>query len=303
VAVIECKEIPDGRGGGINLDRSRQWTRVFRVVTDDPRDGAPTVVQASGLPPVGTFYLTATGEVDTDAVCQSLSPAQDPTDDTVWTVTASYDTRVDTGAQAGGGSGSPGQGGAHPATRPENPLDRPVKWSAGTVKVKKSATTDKDGLDVINSAGQLYSPGYERDAVLGKITAVKNYAEYVYLDALDWVDWVNDDEWYGFPAQTVKVDDVSIAENYENGVRFVTVTWTFLYNPDGWNPTRILDRGTYYLLAGVKKTDTVLDASGNVTVVGEYLLDGSGGKVTPPTAAVYNLFRFYDEATFTGALP
>lgn len=296
MAVVACDEIRDGRGGEVSFDRSRRWTRVFRVVTDNDLDGGPTVVQAAGLPGIGAFYLTPSGEVDTDAVCQSLSPAPDPSanDPRVWIVTATYDTKVDTGHQSGGGSGEPGQGGASPTTRTLLPLDRPVKWAAGTVKAKKAVLTDKDAVDVKNSAGQLYSPGYERDIVLGRITAIKNYASFAYKDKLDLIEKINSAAWKGFPAKTVKIDDIGITEEFEHNIPYLAVTWSFLYNPDGWNPTRILDRGTYYKVGGVITTD--IDANG--AVVGEYLLDGSGGKLTGAAVAVYNLFRFHDETSF-----
>ena len=136
MSVTSVAEIKEGRSGEWSLGGGRRWTRTFRVVTDDDRDGGPTVVQASGLPALGTFYLTPEGEVDTQAVLQSLVPTQDDQDARLWTVTASYDTQVSTTQQSGGGSGTPGGGGAHPATRPDNPLDRPVTWSAATVKAK-----------------------------------------------------------------------------------------------------------------------------------------------------------------------
>lgn len=288
--VVSCKEIDEGRSGQWNYDQSRQYVRSFRVTTDDDATEAAEVMLSAGLPAPGDPYPD-----DPLAVCRSLSPSQDPRDARLWIVAASYDSKIEATAQSGGGSGSPGQGGAGPAGRAENPLDRPVEWRATTVKAKKAVTTDKDGEDVKNSAGEFYSPGYERDIALGQIVATKNYEEYPFLDLLDLVEKVNDGEWYGFAEKTVKIDQVDAQSMYENGVSFVRVTWTFLYNPDGWNPTRILDRGTFYLDGANKRK--FVDADGNPLAEG--LLNGAGGQLVPPAVAVYNLFRFHDETSFT----
>jgi hypothetical protein len=74
------------------------------------------------------------------------------------------------------------------------------------------------------------------------------------------------------------------------------VTWTFLYDPDGWNPTRILDRGPYYLFGG--KPFFFLDPTTGQPLP-EGLLNGSGSAAAPGVAT-YLLFRFHDEISFAG---
>jgi hypothetical protein len=291
MSVVSCDPIKDGRGGEWSYDQSRKWTRKFRIVTDDDRDGPATVVLCPSLPQPGDLYSTGT-ESDSLAFLKSLVPEQDDKDARLWTVTATYETL----AQAsGGGSNTPGNGGASPTARPENPLDRPTEWRASSVKVKKAVTTDKDGKDVKNSAGLFYNPGYERDVAIAQITATKNYASLPFKTALDYVEKCNSDVWHGFPAKTVKVDGVDEQSMFENNYPYVRVTWTFLYDPDGWNPTRILDRGPYYLNAGAIKFD--VDAATGA-VVPDVLLDGTGAKLVAPAVAVYNLFRFHDETSF-----
>ena len=290
MSVVSCNEIKNGRTGELNADQSRRWVRTFRVVTDDDTDGPATVLFAAGLPSLGDTYDTGT-ESDPLASLKSMVPTQDEADARLWLVECTYDTKADATAQSGGGSGTPGGGGASPQNRPENPLDRPAEWRAGSVKVKKAVMSDKDNADVKNSAGLFYNPGYEVDRALGQITVTKNYSSKPFKDALDLIEKVNDAVWYGFAAKTVKIDGLDIQSAYENGVSYVRVTWTLLYDPDGWSPTRILDRGPYYLVGGVVTYD--VDANGVVTP--DVLLDGAGGKSAVPT---YNLFRFHDTTSF-----
>ena len=75
-------------------------------------------------------------------------------------------------------------------------------------------------------------------------------------------------------AKTVKIDGIDMSSAYENGVSYVRVTWTFLYEPDGWNPTRILDQGTYYLNGAGAKIPFMDDHAASVTHK-----DGGGGTV------------------------
>jgi hypothetical protein len=290
MAVVSVSAIKDGRGGSIGFGQDRTYTRRFRVVTDSDTDGPLTVMLAVGVS-VGEVYSTG-AESDPLAYCKEISPEQSADDARVWTVTVSYSTRF---AGAGSGSGSPGSGGASPAGRPTNPLDHPTEWKLTFVKAKKAVTTDKDGKDVKNSAGLFFNPPYERTIPMAQFTASKNYASVTFSDVLGYYDKINSGVWNGLAAKTVKVDGIDMQSAFENGVSYVKLTWVFLYDPDGWNPTRILDRGPFYLDAGGKpqyKTD------GMGGLLPEVLLDGAGGLLVAPLAAVYNLFRFHDEISF-----
>lgn len=298
MSVISCNEIGTGRGGELDYAQGRRWTRRFQVITDSDLDGPATVVLCPFLPQVGSIYLTD-GESDSFAFLRSLTPEQDPNDARVWTVTATYQTED---AGKGGGSGSPGQGGASPQNRPENPLDRPVEWRASYAKARKTVLTDKDGKDVKNSAGQYFSPGYERDIIMAMFSATKNYASVTFADTLNYYGKINSDTWHGLDAKTVKIDNIEMQSMYENGTSYVRLTWSFLYDPDKWNPTKILDRGAYYLDATSGKPAYGVDPRINA-ILPEVLLDGSGGWLnngaSGPAVAVYNLFRFHDEIAFS----
>lgn len=301
MSVVSCSPVSQGRTGSLDFSQGRTYVRRFRVITDSDLDGPLTVTLHAGIPTIGTPYVTDT-ESDSVAFLRSVEPQQSPDDPRVWYVDCRYSSRADGGGpssvpgsdQGGGGGGEPGKGGASPEGRPENPLNRPVVWSFTFVEMKKAVEEDLDGLKITNSTGRFFEPPYEIDTQLGQITAVKNYAEFTYDEASGYLNAINADAWHGLPAKTVKIKGLDIKSNYENGVSFVTATWTFLHNPDEWNPTRILDKGPYYLVANKEVSFT--DKHGRILPEG--YLDGAGGKLTPPLVHVWNLFRFHEEISF-----
>jgi hypothetical protein len=295
MAVKSVDLIKDSRGGGWSYTQGRRWVQQFRVLTDDPLDGPCTVMLAVGIPKPGDVYQHG-NDSDSLAFLQSLEPQQDPQDDRLWIVTANYGMEADSSHKAGGGSGTPGGGGADPKNRPENPLDRPLEWRMGFVKAKKAVNTDKDGKNVANSAGLFFNPPYERDILMAQFTATKNYSDFPFSRAVTYYEKINSDEWQGLAKQTVKIDNLDIQSAFEGRFPYVRVTWTFTYDPDKWNPTRILDRGPYYLFGG--KPFFFLDPTTGQPLP-EGLLNGSGSAAAPGVAT-YLLFRFHDEISFAG---
>jgi hypothetical protein len=160
------------------------------------------------------------------------------------------------------------------------------------VKVKKAILSDKSNVDVKNSAGAFFSPPYEIDIPIFQIQATKNYSSFQFTSMAGYVGKINSDAYHGLAAKTLKIDDVQSQSAYEGGTSFIRVTWVLLYDPDKWNPTRVLDRGFYHLVAG--KPVPFLDAGGHNY---EGLLDGAGAKSAVPT---YHNFTFYTETSFAG---
>lgn len=300
MAVISCRDISEGRGGGDD-SQSRHWTRVFRVITDDGKDGPITVLQAPGLPAIGDPYST-TNESDSLTLAKSRTP--NPTaDECVWEVTIEYATDFGSvgngGATAGDGSpgggdagGAPGQGGQSPKDWPTSPLERRTEWKRSPVKVRKAVTRDKNNDLVMNSAAVAFNPPYEIEKSLGQWTATKNYASFTEDDCKLFENRFNDVAYRGFAAATLKCDGIALEGAFENDTAFVRVTWTFLYDEDGWNPVEILDRG-YQDIFGVP----FYDGGGNPQ---EQLLDGTGN-LGDPDNPFYLEFQFLNAYDATDA--
>lgn len=305
MSVTSCVEIAPNRSGSLDFSQGRNYTRRFRLTTDADTDGPLTVLLHHELPALGSYYSTGY-ESDSLAFLRKLDPQQSTDDPRVWHVDAHYSSSTDwlqsqPGSldMAGGGSGTPGQGAASPQSRPANPLNRPVVWSFDFVDDPVAKTTDKDGDEVVNSAGRYYSPPVMIDRQLGQIVAVKNYASFSYDTAAGLLNKINSDVWHGLAIKTVRIKGVSVRSMFENDQSFVQVTFTFLHDPDGWNPTRLLDYGPYYLAGG--KVQRFVDKAGQPLEFGN--LDGAGGKLVPPAVAVYNLFNFYTETSFANIPP
>jgi len=65
----------EGRSGTINKDLVKEYTVVYKVGTDDRRDGPATVRQAFGIPNVGDIY-TPGNDFDSSAVVISKDVRQ-----------------------------------------------------------------------------------------------------------------------------------------------------------------------------------------------------------------------------------
>jgi hypothetical protein len=288
--ILTCNEIKDGRTGELTADGHRTYTRTWRVVTTDDRDGPLNATDTNEIPTVGVPYATDV-ESDFFARVKSVTPKQSDEDPRLWIVTVQYDTRNEAPA-AGGGSGNPGSGGTG-GTGGTNPLNEPTKWRMSWETQNRAILKDKDNLPLRNSAKVPFSPPVEVPKPIGRITAVKNYSQYPYTTAQSYWNKVNEGAWYGFFADTVKVGGIEIVEMFEKNMSYVQVTWTLLWDPDGWIPYYVMDKGWFYINGGVKKAFKDRDGNlyeGNLTAGG----DDGGDTVR------YLPFRLYDRTSFAG---
>lgn len=299
MAVVSCKEIV-GDGCTLEFSQARSYNRRFRIKTDNDLDGPLTVSMHHELPAGGSVYVEASGAVDPNAFLRSIRPNRSADDPRVWIVDCAYtNTDARTGApgsldQGGAGSGEPGQGASPPTERPENPLDRPTVWAMDFVKEMESVEVDLDAKPVANSLGVLYSPAHQIPKPFCQITATKNYASFTYDQALAYFGKISSDVWHGIGAKKPRIDGVSLRGLYENGVSFVQATWTFLVNPDGWNPTKLLDQGAFYKTVLGIQLPFNLDGRGLGGGLG--MLDGDGHLSEVP---VFNDFRFHNQIPFS----
>lgn len=300
MAIVSVIEIAEGNRGEVDYRGVRKYTRVFQVLVDNDADGPMTVSTHASIPTRGLPYVAST-ESDDGAFVKMIRPERSTKDRRVWTVTVEYDSAADSSADGGGGSGSPGSPGANPASRPENPLLRPVEWSLDWIEETRAFQADLDGKIYANSAGLLFSPPRTRVVCLPVITAIKNYASFDYVDANAYFDKVNLEEWQGFGVETVK-SRVKLKSAYEGGFGFVRAEWTFTVNrnpdyADKWTVTPLLDKGPFYIdnVTGKKRY-----FAGPMHESNEGLLDGGGGALAEGAPEQYVTFREYDKVTFVG---
>jgi hypothetical protein len=97
MAVVETQEIWAGRDIVLGERWQRTYTRIFRVRTDTPKDGAIEQIQGvNGIPLLYSTYVNASNtEFDLLSLCNKIQARQDNADDPYeWTVTCSYSTRT-----------------------------------------------------------------------------------------------------------------------------------------------------------------------------------------------------------------
>jgi hypothetical protein len=308
MGIVSINEIHDSRRGERELEKAkRAYVRSFRVVTDSHLDGPAAVVNAPGIPTVGTQYITAS-ESDLGAILKNKESNQSSEDPLVWTVSCNYDSET-----------------PDPADAEENPLARPIKWKFSFQKESQAVHQDLDGRGVVNSAGQPFLPPTEISVTRPLITAEKNQSSFSFSFVSGVVDCVNSVAWNGFPIGTVKIDSVEASSEFENNVGFWKLNWTFSVNWEGWIPTKILDAGFYEVIppgssssyfssyvpgeidsSGWAVTGTqaqlrqIRDAFGTPVNAPQLLC---GGRALPPEARnfpCYRFFRFYRWHNFVG---
>lgn len=285
MAVVSCDEIP---GAQVQLDTDkgeRNYTRLFRVVTNSRLDDGVQLLALVGgdLPARGDFYTsTLSGNIDTGAWVKKIDPQQDRENPKIWEVRVEY------------GPGEP------PA---QNPLDRPAKYSWGKAKFTKPAIKDRDGNAVMNSAKVYYDPPAEMDDSRRTLTIVRNEASYDAARSLDYEDAVNAAAFMGFARNCVKVEGITATSESENGFNYWTVTYEFHMRRDTWTLS-LLDQGRHERIAGklVPIKDRMEGGGKADTFVTDPVpLDGAGRELANPTPAnaKYNDHDVYQERSFS----
>lgn len=246
-------------------------SRVFRVVVNSRTDGARVAERATGVPTIGSAYE--------DMACKSITAEATDDSQLVWDVTAEYSSF------------------AWPDSDPRvsgNPLlRRPVVAWDGQY-ISEPVNEDALGAAIENSAHDPFDPGLEEDFPIRVLTITANmiaYDDSTYASALN---TVNTDTFMGIPAGQLRLFNVSASEQYENGMSYWAVTFTFHRRVGGWL-RRVIDQGFHCLDTGNRKR--IVDAAGD-PVSTPVFLDGSGGVLDPGDTAVAISFQTKGTSSF-----
>lgn len=301
------REVWGGRTGRSSEGATREYTRVFRVLTDNVLDGPLVVMIGSGLPQVGNAYSEASGAVDLGARVTTVDPVQDQDNPKVWTVTIRYSTAP--GPQASGsgsgGKGTKGGSGTDPSEDSRNPLLRPaeVGWSFTRYRkpVRKANLYAIGGavnsavdtvVPVVNSAGDPFVPIPEIDDSRLVLSVSRNEATFDPLVAIDYQDAVNSDGFLGAAKRTAKLN-LSAKRDWDKVIGpYYKVQYEIEFRREGWLLS-ILDAGLHDLNGKV-----LIDTNGQ-PYSDEVPLNGFGGKLAnPDDGYVYLDYIVYKERPF-----
>ena len=127
----------------------------------------------------------------------------------------------------------------------DNPITRRTLWGGGTQVQQRHITEDKDGVLIVDAAGQPFDGGIgvnERTAV-HRFTRNVDASGYDRDEMMANNDKLNDVPFLGYDEETLQLE-FGAEEVYEGAWHFYRETYAFFYNPLGWQPSAV-DAGFY----------------------------------------------------------
>lgn len=197
----------------------RKYMRKYLVLTDAP----VFVSEADVATAVGINRGSPLG-VDTNAICHSVSIDMGPTM-TLPPFQARHATyQFSTDAPL-------------PAEDNDDPTTRRILWSIAPTIQSTYVIRDRNDKLIVNSAGQPFDGGIPVDIRMGTVTATRNVdaAGYDKSSVMANSGKLNSQTYLGGEPGTVQVD-ISAQEAYEGAFHLWKETYTFAYNPNGWQP-------------------------------------------------------------------
>lgn len=315
---MEIKSVAEtwaGRTGSFTDDFAREYTRTFRVRTDDSTMAAIYVAYAPGIPRLYDSYVSfGTGEVDVYALCRSVRPEQNPIDPKVWEVTCDYATRPGGSPETPTGTDPTKPGGAGAA---DDATLRPPAWRWGheTVRLPLRKGFDNPAIGdpnrnvpVINSAGLPFDPLPEYDVPFRTLEYERYKTDFDAKETAKWLHAINRDEFLGWPVNSVQCVQYDGQPEWFGATRLYLVKFKFRFlDPDAKLKLQpeVLDAGQYKKRGdGALPGDPIIDPVTKAPVSRDWPLDGAGVPLAQAAVAaggaVWLTFYAYKLKDFAG---
>jgi hypothetical protein len=281
MATVSVKEITGAKGSGEFETGKREYTRLYKVITDSNLDSALQVGTSTGIPRLGDIYQ-ANGSFDATALARKVDAQQDNENPKLWIVTVDY-----------------GPFTAQPFQQDQNPLLRPSVVTFGFNKTQRIVRRYADFRPIVNSAGDEYDPPLTVDASNPVLTVTRNEPSFNPAIAVAYQDAVNSDPFFGASPGQAKVAGISAVSQTENNYFFFQVTYEIEFRWDGWQPI-LLDYGRNALFQdqnGVVYKSPIFqrDRNGkempNIPISEPAPLDGFGNQLINPTPGTIKTFQ------------
>ena len=273
MAVVSVNEINDGERA-VKTRSGWEYTRVFKVVLDDPTDGP----RAAALADDGSTAVPSINDAhpdDANALAHRIDPQKVSDTRLIFNVAVDYKTQF--GAEL-------------PIT--ENPLDEDptIAWGRWTRTI--AVDKDKDGTAVLNSARDPFDPPAEDDEYELEVTITRNEASFTPATAREYLNSVNSSSTtiagYSADAREAKLVEFGGASAERHGTSYYVVTYKIQFKEDLWDLS-LLDQGLYYL-DGTHKRRIKLDGE---DAEQPQRLNGSGAALDEDAAAAASVFRTF----------
>lgn len=250
----------------------RKYAAKWMVLTDSHFDGPATVLNAAGLPAVGTYWAFG-NDLDPWAFCTpelTIQPFYEGERCAQWYVEQIFTNKPRKRCQD---------------SAIENPLSEPPDISGSFLKYTREAYADRFGDLLLNSSRELMKgSAVEVDANFPTVSIRINQASIGLATYAAMVDGVNDSDLWGLGPRMVKLENVSWSRKlYGTCFYYYTLNYEFKINFATFDK-KLVDQGSRILMAGgaagnqddyKKKKDktgepmaVLLDGSGNLLPAG-----------------------------------
>lgn len=285
----------EGRSGKINKDLVTEYTAIYKVATDDRRDGPAAVRQAFGIPNVGDLYnpgndFDGTAVVISKEARQGDSPYE-------WEVEVTYSNDIE----------------KKPADATVDPFLEPPEFSVGfqTRKIlvpgyyndpAAPPTSKLWEKGILNPAGEEFIPQPEADIAEPLFRVTANTLIINMVDLMNKYNAVNALQWGNAPERTMRFQDVSLVRKTSPLFGpFWRATYTIAYRFETWDIV-VMNQGTYYWESGAPSNpwSTTIgrkqkrDESGNPVIVNLT----TAGALNTSNVPTFTRIRFYREINF-----
>jgi hypothetical protein len=251
------------------------------------------------VPWTGSYFQDPnSGESDTRARLKDISVEQPKREDTTtWTGTVTWDTdTVDEQKQK------------------DAPQQKPPVWSGGGRIEDVPVEKDIAGTVILNSAGRPFTSTLMIGRTVQQHEVVINRTKIDFPDVAELSNHIDEvqgkcnlNDWQNFAANTLSCDSVKYSEDYESGIPFWKLTYTFSQATED-QPDRTLQT---FLDAGLEeiydagpppKLRAIRDDLTGAVATQAVCLDGAGHK-GDPTMPVYTTFVVRDTVDFAVIIP
>lgn len=213
----------------------RRYMRKYLVRTDSPTFVSEADVAAA----VGIKRGSPIAE-DTNAICNSVSitpgPAKTRPPFLAFFATYTFATNAPAPPEVEADT--------------DDPVDMRTQWSISPQIQSRYVIRDRNDELIVNKAKSPYDGGIPVDVRLGSATARRNVDAAGYNKALVMASSgkLNSAPYLGGEPGTVQVD-ISAVERYQGSYHFWEETYTFSYDPQGWQP-KPANAGFFQLVDG-----------------------------------------------------
>jgi hypothetical protein len=295
MAITDVNLIWQDEGVTENDQGVKEFRQQWRCISNSgTTDNVITAISDPRLPQAGNV-LTGTSLTVRSRECRRESDE----DRELYLVTVTYSNSANTGGEVPGGPPQP------------NPMDDGlvIRYSSG--RSSKPVDRDLDGKLVANTAGDVFDPLPEKRIAAPTLTITKNFANFSFREALDWVMTTNETDFQGAEKDRLLLTEINgEGPKYRNDIEFFSMSFVFEYNadeadPNGWQPS-LLNLGFNELVDsgnGGFKVPQRIKIGGEDSPIPQ-LLDRDGKAIDPATvaagtaSAVFKDFRFYNRKDF-----